>query len=245
MAKSITRVQRTEAVVSGPDAPPARPIEDTDAEAAAALGRRLGELRALLDSPRTAAPDATTKVRAHLAEVATLQTANRGLSERLAAAAVAATQTEIAERLALMVGSLPAAGGVDPGIYARVLVAEVGALQPSVGAVTAAVRAMIRTRRFLPPVADVLAEIEKAEGSLQVRRDMLAGLGRVTSAAERFIAGDAERSRKRAGEAEATRARLREEIAKRLEAGEPLGVLRHHRELVAEVEAERNATTAS
>lgn len=245
MARTVTRIQRTDAAVAGPDAPPARPIEDTDAEAAVALGRRLGELRALLDSPRASASDLTVEVQSRLSEVGRLQAEHRGLPERLAAAAAAATQTEIAERLALMVGSVPAGGGIDPEVYARVLVAEVGAIQPTIGAVTAAVRALIRTRRFLPAVADVLAEIERAEGSLRVRREMLSGLGRLTAAAERYIGGEADRARRRSGETNATRTRIRGEIRKRLDAGEPLGVLRHHRDLVAEVEAERGAAAAS
>lgn len=75
---------------------------------------------------------------------------------RFEALVAPATKRDLANHLGVLVKSFPNAGRDNAEIYGRMLLEDVGAQQPSVGAVEAACRHLRRTSTFLPTIAEVL-----------------------------------------------------------------------------------------
>jgi hypothetical protein len=87
-------------------------------------------------------------------------------------ASVAETKTE----LVLLVGAFPNSGKNDLRVYGRMLVEDVGAVRPSVAALSLASRKLRRTARFVPTIAEVLEAIAAAEVDILRRARTLEGL---------------------------------------------------------------------
>ena len=99
------------------------------------------------NTDKSAAPE-TLALRAAIIRVEALDL--KDLRGRLDATMQAATVREVAVRIALGV----------------ILLEEVGATQPSVGALEAAIRQLIRTEKFLPTISEVLQALAEAEHRL-------------------------------------------------------------------------------
>jgi hypothetical protein len=82
----------------------------------------------------------------------------------LRALARPASKLEIAKHLAVLVKSFPNAGSADGEIYGRMLIEDVGAMQPAIGDVEAGCRNLRRTSKFLPAIAEVLDALGEAKG---------------------------------------------------------------------------------
>lgn len=95
-----------------------------------------------------------------------------------------ATTAEISQRLALVIGSNPAAGKGDAAIYGRMLAERVGAQEPTVGALEAACLRIMDTQTFLPSIAEVLTVL-KAEEAQQSRWS--ASLSRLSEARQGLL----------------------------------------------------------
>ncbi|MBK5958588.1 hypothetical protein CCR97_10255 [Rhodoplanes elegans] len=111
-----------------------------------------------------------------------------GVPDRIGAwlnkARVPATDDEIAKHLALLVAAFPHAGrDHDLALYGRLLAEDVRATQPTVGALSAAVRTLRTTREWLPAIAAVLAEVAVQESKLRVATHSLARLDKVVEQA--------------------------------------------------------------
>lgn len=210
---------------------PTRPIEDVDCEVYSALQSECGRLRQLI-GPYAAT--GASEVRAQLDKIAHLQVQYRGLAERIDVACAPATSGEIAERVAVLCGCVPIAGGLDASSYTRMLIYEIAASQPSRGALSAACRALIQTRRFVPPICDVLAELAEAEKT--IARRLLESIDELKAAALEYIADEPERARARAEQRISDKA----DIRRRIESGKSIGFFNSD-PLVAEVLAEMAA----
>jgi hypothetical protein len=84
------------------------------------------------------------------------------LSADLAQAQAKAAGDEIALELAKLVGAYPNFGKYDTTVFSEMLLADVTALGPSVGAVEAACRKLRRTKPFVPAISEILEAIAEA-----------------------------------------------------------------------------------
>jgi hypothetical protein len=95
-----------------------------------------------------------------LAEDGTLER----LKMRTAEATRPATRDEIATHVAALIACYP--GNRDP-LYGRMLCEDVGAAQPSIGALEAACRHLRRTVKFAPAIAEMVEALTEAEKRLK------------------------------------------------------------------------------
>lgn len=77
-----------------------------------------------------------------------------------------ATELEIREHMAALVGCFPAAKN-DARIFARMLIGEVYDDQPSIGALAMACRQLRREQTFMPAIKEVLDALKAQEGRLR------------------------------------------------------------------------------
>ncbi len=94
-----------------------------------------------------------------------------------------ATEIEIREHLAILIACL-AGSKADAAVYGRMLVIDVGAASPSIGALEAACRKLRRTCTFTPAISEVLTAIAEAEKYLSGARWRLEQLPRLISEAD-------------------------------------------------------------
>jgi len=94
-----------------------------------------------------------------------------------------ATCREVREHLAILMGCL-AGSKADAEVFGRMLVIDVGALSPSIGALEAACRNLRRTSTFTPSIAEVLQALTEAEKQLTGARWRLEQLPRLIAEAE-------------------------------------------------------------
>lgn len=125
-----------------------------------------------------------------------------------------ATDKEIREHLAILLGCLAGSKG-DAATFGKMLMIDVRAAAPSIGALEAACRKLRRTCTFVPSIAEVLKAIDEARGSLKTSRLLLERLpnfiedGRTRIEQRRqFEAEERERRRKRIRDAIASRRSL-------------------------------------
>jgi hypothetical protein len=85
----------------------------------------------------------------------------RDLRTALEAALAPATHDDVADALESLVGAFP--NSKADALFGRLLVADVGALRPSRGALDAACRRLRRTFKFLPAIAEICDAIDHAE----------------------------------------------------------------------------------
>ncbi len=76
-----------------------------------------------------------------------------------------ASKVQIANHLALLLKSFPNAGKDNAEVFGRMLCEDVGAQQPTIGALEAACRVLRRTSRFIPTIAEALEALTAAEES--------------------------------------------------------------------------------
>jgi hypothetical protein len=81
------------------------------------------------------------------------------LRSRIAKATRAATREEIVQHVGMLVACYPS--NRDP-LYGRMLCEDIGAAEPSIGALEAACRHLRRTLKFAPAISEVLEELKKA-----------------------------------------------------------------------------------
>jgi hypothetical protein len=140
-----------------PDIYPAPTIEQ-------ATERLARELVATLATLRRAelmgeAPKAEAIERAERTLAAATSTARL----RLEQASSPATHEDIAANIAAMIGSNPHGGQVVGEVYGPLIVADVGALEPSKGAIEAACRKLRTNSEWLPKIPELLAAVREAE----------------------------------------------------------------------------------
>jgi hypothetical protein len=82
-----------------------------------------------------------------------------------------ATHDDVACQLAALVAAFP--NGRADELFGKILVSDVGALEPSIGALDAACRLLRRTSKFLPAIAEVCSMIECKESSFALALKML------------------------------------------------------------------------
>ncbi|MFY9954798.1 hypothetical protein [Bradyrhizobium sp.] len=75
-----------------------------------------------------------------------------------------------------MIKSFPNAGKANAEVFGRMLVEDVAATLPTVGALEAACRHLPRTNRFIPVIAEVLAALDVAEAAQRQAVRTLASL---------------------------------------------------------------------
>lgn len=110
------------------------------------------------------------------------------LGAHLAASQIPATSDEIAEHLALTIGAFPNAKPANPEVFGRMLVEEVKASRPSIGALEAACRLVRRTQRFCPAIAEVIRTLELVENDLRDRVDTVQRLPSLVQTAHQAVA---------------------------------------------------------
>jgi hypothetical protein len=123
-------------------------------------------------------------------QLASLTPASRATLEQMCGPA---TRQEISMYLATVMASFPDRSKLDDHVYGKVLPEEVGALQPSLGAVDAGCRRLRRefqTRygRRSPSVPEVVAAIREAEGIFRSAQQALKELPARVAEAKRRIA---------------------------------------------------------
>jgi hypothetical protein len=91
-----------------------------------------------------------------------------------------ATRPQISSQVAVLVAAFPQAGKADSA-YGRILCEDVGAQEPSVGALDIACRKLRRNGRFLPIVGEVLEVLAKAEDDLEKVTERLRALPKYLS----------------------------------------------------------------
>lgn len=148
-----------------------------------------------------------------------------------------ATNAELAQHLAATISAFPNInGGVDPEMFARLLIADISALRPTVGAVEAGCRKVRRTAKYLPPISEFFSEIEGAEAVLYGLAQRIASVDRHLDQAEAWVRDERARRLEVKRNEEERRQKTKAEIRRRLEDGKDASW--YGRPLVREVEAE-------
>jgi hypothetical protein len=68
----------------------------------------------------------------------------------------------VTAHVALLIGSFPSGAPASPDVFTRLMIEEILCLEVSASRIELAVRTLIRTRTFLPSIAEVLAAIRAA-----------------------------------------------------------------------------------
>lgn len=122
-----------------------------------------------------------------------------------------ATSREISEHLAILLGCLTGSKG-DKATFGKMLMIDVRAAAPSIGAIETACRKLRRTCTFVPSIAEVLKALDEAKSSLKVNRWQLERLPNFIDDGRRRIE---QRRQFEAEERERRRKRIRDAIASR------------------------------
>jgi hypothetical protein len=98
-----------------------------------------------------------------------------GLRSRFEVLMAPATKKDLATHLAVLVKSFPNTGKDNAEIYGRMLLEDVGAQRPTLGALEAACHHLRRTNNFLPVIAEVLAALKDASKQIDGLQKFLTG----------------------------------------------------------------------
>jgi chromosome segregation ATPase len=120
-----------------------------------------------------------------------------------------ADESSIRQQIAFLLGSFPASTAPDPQIYARAMIAEVSAAQPSLIALDTMCRELRRTLKWPPSIAEVLDGLKEAEALWSNRYSRLQALPKCRANA---IAKLTDERNRLAAEQEEKRARIQTEI---------------------------------
>jgi len=69
----------------------------------------------------------------------------------------------VTSRVALLIGGFPSGSPASPDVFTRLMIEEVHSLEASASRVELAVKTLLRTKTFLPSIAEVLAAIRDAQ----------------------------------------------------------------------------------
>jgi uncharacterized membrane-anchored protein YhcB (DUF1043 family) len=134
-------------------------------------------------------------------------------------------QSEVAKMVAKLVGSWPTSNIPEPAVFVRALIEDVMALDPTFVAFESACRKLRRELKFMPSIAEVVAEIERQESEWHERTYALlfighsyANLVKQIAESETAIAAEEERRKRQLAAAEEERERQREQQRKYAEA---------------------------
>lgn len=122
-----------------------------------------------------------------------------------------ATDKEIREHLAILLGCLAGSKG-DAATFGKMLMIDVRAAAPSIGALEAACRKLRRTCTFVPSIAEVLKALDDAKSTMKVSRWQLERLPNFIEDGRKRIE---QRRQFEAEERERRRKRIRDAIASR------------------------------
>jgi hypothetical protein len=139
-----------------------------------------------LHHAETYGSDRRAAVAAAEAVIAAADSTRRELNRAMAPA----THDDIAYQLAALVAAFPNSRADE--LYGRILVADVGALQPSVGAIGAACRELRRSSKFLPAIAEVCAALADAERTFRLALERIDELPPRIAEAKKRLQEDAE-----------------------------------------------------
>jgi hypothetical protein len=90
-----------------------------------------------------------------------------GGASEIAAASAKASKVEVANFLALLGKSYLNSKAQDVRIFAQVMLADVMAMQPTLGAIEIACRRWRQRTRFMPEIAELLGELRAAKGQVE------------------------------------------------------------------------------
>ena len=88
-------------------------------------------------------------------------------------------QSEVAKMVAKLVGSWPTSNIPEPGVFVRALIDDAMALNPSFVVFESACRKLRRDLKFMPSIAEVVAEIERQESAWRDRFSALLYIDRI------------------------------------------------------------------
>lgn len=88
-----------------------------------------------------------------------------GLRSTIAEMRRPATRKELGALVAALLAGFPQAGKADPA-FARVLIEDIAAKEPTIGALDDAVRTLRRSSTFLPAIAEVIEALDRSERNL-------------------------------------------------------------------------------
>jgi hypothetical protein len=91
------------------------------------------------------------------------------------------TREDIAKHIILLIACFP--GNREP-VFGRMLCEDVGALQPSVGALESACRDLRRTSKFMPAICEVIEAVRLAEGRIKWAGRRLANIPKLVDEAK-------------------------------------------------------------
>jgi hypothetical protein len=125
-------------------------------------------------------------------------------------------QSEVAKMVAKLVGSWPTSNIPEPAVFVRALIEDVMALDPTFVAFESACRKLRRELKFMPSIAEVVAEIERQESAWHDRTYALffigqsyANLVKQIAESETAVAAEEERRKRLLAAAEEKRERQR------------------------------------
>jgi hypothetical protein len=169
MSTSLVKITDKSPTVDLSNLPRALPAEQTARDAAAFI-HRWNLARSEQRAPNLSYHE-------HLLQVAeaVLPESEKHLA-RIQQLSAPASKVQIANHLALLLKSFPNAGKDNAEVFGRMLCEDVGAQQPTIGALEAACRVLRRTSRFIPTISEALAALAEAEASQAETIRTLAGL---------------------------------------------------------------------
>jgi hypothetical protein len=180
----------------------------------------------------------TYHLKAALTEAHTLLSQNdfEAIGDDLRARSRPATRAEAAQYLSLLIGSFPSARIPNPEVFGKLLVEEVLAGTPSIGAVIEGTSRVRRKSKFMPSIAEILKAIEWADTELSMHLGVLEQLPvRIDEGRQLLARREEEERRSRAREEE--RQRREEEARQRRKAD--------HDRWLAELQEERTREAAA